>query len=130
MGKYDSNEVIVSGYGLPFLTDTDAAEGYLTDESVVPEDVETSIRRIAVLNDRVVKWIAANRRIPASNPNAPPEERVVAHWLRVCQFYADIAVDPAGQHLDEMASNVDHHLLCQHVIRHGRTPGGDDETIL
>ncbi|NCA13185.1 MAG: hypothetical protein EBS89_03475 [Proteobacteria bacterium] len=72
MGKYDSNEVIVSGYGLPFLTDTDAAEGYLTDESVVPEDVETSIRRIAVLNDRVVKWIAANRRIPASNPNAPP----------------------------------------------------------
>ena len=121
MSEYDSNQVIANGYGLPYLFDSES-------ESVVPEDVEASIRRIAVLNRLVVAWIADNRRIPTSNPNAPHDERAMAHWLRVCQFYAGIAVDHAGQHVDETASNENCHELCQFVIRHGRKPEDESQS--
>jgi len=112
MSNYESDLVIANGYGLPFLFES----------SAVPEDAEISIRRIAVLNQQVVNWISQNKRIPTSNPNASSEERAMAHWLRVCQFYANVAVDYKNEHEEELASNNSTHARCQHLILNGCEP--------
>lgn len=117
MSNYESNHVIANGYGLPFLFES---------KTSVPENVEISIRRIAVLNQQVVNWISLHKRIPTSNPNASSEERAMAHWLRVCQFYANIAVDYQEEHKDELESNNQTHERCQHLILHWSLPESED----
>lgn len=107
---FDSDNVIANAYGLPFLFESN---------TVVLEDVETMIKRIAVLNQRVVNWISVNKRIPSSNPNASEDERNVAHWMRALEFYADIAVDYRNDNEAETNSNNDTHKMCRHAIRTG-----------
>lgn len=116
MSNYESDYVIANGYGLPFLFESAA----------VPEDAEISIRRIAVLNQQVVNWISQNKRIPTSNPNASSEERAMAHWMRVCQFYANIAVDYKGEHQDELESNEATHQRCQQLILGGSAESNEE----
>lgn len=110
---FDSDNVIANAYGFPYLFDSDAN---------VPEDADTTIKRIAVLNQRVVNWIAENRRIPSSNPNAPEDERNIAHWMRVLDFYANVVVDNTNEHYKEMTSNDKVHAMCQYLIRKGHLP--------
>lgn len=119
MSNYESDLVIANGYGLPFLFES---------ETAIPETAEISIRRIAVLNQQVVNWISQNKRIPTSNPNASSEERAMAHWMRVCQFYANIAVDYKGEHQEELESNEETHQKCQQLILGKSTESQDEPT--
>jgi hypothetical protein len=110
---YESDNNIAAAYGFPFLFET---------ESINIEDPDITVKRIVVMNAKVVQWIADHRRIPSSNPNASPAERQIAHWLRVCEFYANSAVDHAADHQEEMDSNNMCHKICRYVIRHGHFP--------
>lgn len=107
---YDSNNVIADAYGLPYLIESN---------TVVLEDVDTMIKRISVMNQRVINWIIENRRIPSSNPNANEDERNIAHWMRALEFYANIAVDHLDEHQDEMSSNDDVHKMCRYATKFG-----------
>lgn len=109
----ENKEFIANAYGLPYLQESD---------QITLEDPDSTIKRIVVMNQRVTIWILQNRRIPSSNPNAGEEEKLVAHWLKALQFYADVAIDPQFNNEQSVNDESSYHDLCQFILRHGYTP--------
>lgn len=116
--SYNSDQKIADAYGIPYI--------FEEDSEYIPEDENIAFKRVLGLHNDVTRWIEKHRRIPSNSPNAEAEERKMAIWLRVVMWYKDTILDPNDEHGDERESNEKTHKVCQHLIRNGEFPQGEN----